>query len=55
MEIMQVELSTTEEILEIEDDIHWLVFLSSACGVAINVLGRKVKLELTQLLLCLSQ
>lgn len=28
MEIMQVEHSTTEEILEMEHDIHWLMFLS---------------------------
>lgn len=36
-----------------EHDIHWHMFLSSVCGVAINVLGRKAKLELTQLPLCI--
>lgn len=50
---MQVEHSTTEEMLKMEHDIHWLVFLSSACGVAISLLWGKAKCELIQLPLCL--
>lgn len=52
---MQVEHSTSEEMLEMEHDIHWPMFLSSACGVAKNTLRRKANLELTQLPLCLFQ